>query len=276
VAFGEQSVELADRSGDASWKIGNRATWADALHQAGRWEESAAAFRDAEAMQAEWQPETHRLYSLQGFQYCDLLLGRAEPETGSGLDGLAGPGSRPVEAERFRQACREVLERARQLFEWRLPGDSLLSIALDRLTLGSAHLGLALTASGDDRTDGLTQAAEHLDLAVDGLRRAAAEEFIVRGLLARATLRRFRSDFTAAAADLTEALETAERGPMQLHECDAHLEWARLCRDQGDLAAARRHVARARVLVDETGYGRRVREVVWLERTLRSLKPPPS
>lgn len=52
---------------------------------------------------------------------------------------------------------------------------------------------------------------------------------------------------------------------MKLHECDAHLEWARLYRDQGDLGAARRHVARARELVTETGYGRREREVRWLE-----------
>jgi hypothetical protein len=52
---------------------------------------------------------------------------------------------------------------------------------------------------------------------------------------------------------------------MRLHECDAHLEWARLCRDQGDLATARLHVARARVLVEDTGYKRRAREVTWLE-----------
>jgi|GEM_PF-6187073 len=57
---------------------------------------------------------------------------------------------------------------------------------------------------------------------------------------------------------------------MRLYECDAHLEWARLCRDQGDLAAAREHVTRARVLVQETGYGRRVREVEWLEKVLGS------
>jgi hypothetical protein len=219
--------------------MANRTIWADALHQAGRWKESEAAFREAEAMQAEDQPEYPQLYSLRGFLYCDLLLGRAEPEAGSGLDGLAGPGPRPKEAERFRQACREVLERARQLFEWRLPNDPLLA-----------------------------QAAEPLDRAVDGLRRAADEEFVSRGLLARAALRRFRADFTGAAADLAEALEIAERGRMRLHECDAHLEWARLCRDQGDLAAARRHVARARVLVNETGYGRREREVGWLEGTI--------
>jgi tetratricopeptide (TPR) repeat protein len=57
VTFGEQSVELADRSGDAFYRLAFRTTWADALHQADRWEESAAAFREAEAMQAEWQPE---------------------------------------------------------------------------------------------------------------------------------------------------------------------------------------------------------------------------
>jgi tetratricopeptide (TPR) repeat protein len=268
VAFGEQSVELADRSDDAFQRMVNRTTWADALHQAGRWEESTAAFREAEAMQAERQPENPRLYSQGGFRYCDLLLGRAEPEAGSGLAGLAGPGSRPEETERFRQACREVLERARQTLEYEKQGwYSFLSSAFDHLTLGCAHLGFALT---EDRTAGLAQAADSLDRAVDVLRRAGQENYLPLGLLARATLRRFRSDFSGAAADLTEALEIAEHGPMRLHECDAHLEWARLCRNQGDLAAARLHVARARVLVAETGYGRRAREVAWLEETLGS------
>jgi hypothetical protein len=57
VAYGEQSVELADRSGDAACRMGYRTSWADALHQAGWCEESAAAFREAEAIQAEDQPE---------------------------------------------------------------------------------------------------------------------------------------------------------------------------------------------------------------------------
>jgi len=80
----------------------------------------------------------------------------------------------------------------------------------------------------------------------------------------------FRSDFPGAAEDLAEAMEIAERGSMRLHACDAHLESARLCRDQGDLTAARRHVARARELVEETGYERRRREVKWLEGALAS------
>ena len=278
VPFGEQSVELADRSGDDFQRMGNRTTWADALHQAGRWEESATAFREAEAMQAELEPGYPRLYSLGGFQYCDLLLGRAEPAAGSGLDGLAGPASRPEEAERFRQVCQEVLERANEAQQVAESNHWLLDIALDHLTLGRAHLGMALaapppTAPGEDRAAGLAQAAEPLDRAVDGLRRAGQEHYLPLALLSRAALRRFRSNFSGAAADLAEALEIAERGPMRLYECDAHLEWARLCRDQGDLAAAREHLERARALVAETGYGRREREVRWLEGELAREEP---
>ncbi len=88
VAAGEKSVELADRSGDAFWRMGNRTTLADALHQAGRWEASAAASREAEAMQAKRQPQTPRLYSLPGYQFCDLLLSQGEPADGSGLEGV--------------------------------------------------------------------------------------------------------------------------------------------------------------------------------------------
>src|ERR1700681_3716812 len=144
----------------AAWRSASRASnwptaaampsigWASGRHgptpytKAGRWEESAAAFRVAEAMQAEFQPGHPRLYSLQGFDYCDLLMGRAEPEDGSGQAGL---GSRPEEAERGRQ----TLEYEKQ--GWY----GLLDIALDHLSLGRAHLGLALAAPGEDRAAGL-------------------------------------------------------------------------------------------------------------------------
>ena len=105
VRQGEQSVELADRSGDAFWRMGTRTTLAAALFCAGvtRWpgdrkrepnalasglsdsprETPAAsavgspahlAFREAEAMQKEMQPQYPLLYSVQGYRYCELLL----------------------------------------------------------------------------------------------------------------------------------------------------------------------------------------------------------
>ncbi len=141
---------------------------------------------------------------------------------------------------------------------------------LDHLSLGRAHLGLSLTSRPD-----FTEAAKHLDRAVDGLRQAGSEDHIPRGLLARAALRRLRAvhasgdaasaDTTAAASDLREAQEIAERGHMRLHEADAHLEWTRLRLQTGDREAARRHLERARELVTACGYGRREREVAWLE-----------
>jgi tetratricopeptide (TPR) repeat protein len=256
VADGAESVELADLSQDGFQRMANRTTHADALHQAGRWEESAAAFAEAEGMQAERQPLYPRLYSLQGYQYCDLLLWRAEPEEGSALD-KAGVG--------YRAACEEVRERAGLTLGWAMEGHqgSLLDIALDQLSLGRSHLGLVLTSPAPDYA-----ATEHLSQAVAGLRKAGAEHHIPRGLLARAALHRLSGNPALAHADLTEAEDIATRGHMRLHETDAHLEWTRLCRDTGDLAAAREHLAKARALVDATGYERRRREVDWLTRQL--------
>jgi tetratricopeptide (TPR) repeat protein len=265
VSFGMQSVDLADRSGDTFLRMVTRTTLADALHQSGRWEESAEAFREAETLQAEWQPEYPRLYALQGYQYCDLLLSRGEPESGSVLGGLAAS---PEAARRLREACREVRERAEQTLEWaaQVINVSLLDIALIHLSLGRAYLGLALASPAEAS---FPKVAAHLDQAVEGLRRSGNEDDLPRGLLSRSALRRLRGDLHGAEADLSEALEIAERGSMRLHECDAHLEWARLCRQRGDRVGQQEHVARARRLVEETGYLRRRREV-------EALTPVPS
>jgi hypothetical protein len=78
VREGGRSVDFADRSGDAFWRMGTRTAHADALHQGGRRDEARALFEEAEAMQAEREPEYPRLYSVRGFRHCDLLLSGAE------------------------------------------------------------------------------------------------------------------------------------------------------------------------------------------------------
>ena len=75
LAAAQQSVELADRSGDSFWRKVNRTTLADALHQAGHLTEAAAEFHAAETDQPHG---TRLLYSVQGFQYCDLLLSHGQ------------------------------------------------------------------------------------------------------------------------------------------------------------------------------------------------------
>jgi tetratricopeptide (TPR) repeat protein len=63
LSYAQQSVILADRSGDGFMRMSCRTVLADGLHQAGRREEALASFREAEAMQAKGQPKHPRLYS---------------------------------------------------------------------------------------------------------------------------------------------------------------------------------------------------------------------
>ncbi len=74
----KQSVAFADCSGDAIQRLARRTTLADSLHQQGEREPALERFREAEALRAQQQPDYPLLFSLQGFQYCDLLLAAAE------------------------------------------------------------------------------------------------------------------------------------------------------------------------------------------------------
>jgi tetratricopeptide (TPR) repeat protein len=229
LTFAQQSVELADKSGDAGMRMGMRTTLADVLHQRGRPAEAVALFEEAERLQKERPPVYPQLHSLQGFRYCDMLL------------------------EQGQEA--EVLARAAQTLEWARAHFGLLANALDHLSLGRAHLRPAQRGAEAD----LPQAATHLDQAVDGLRRASAQEFIPRGLLARAELRLLTGDHPRARADLDEALSIATRSGMRLHQTDAHLGYARLhlALPAPDPTQARAHLAEARALIETTGYHRR-------------------
>lgn len=204
VADAAQSVEHADRSGDAFAMMAFRAAHADALHAAGRCDEAAALFADAEARQQKRQPDYPLLYSLAGNQYCDLLLGQG--------------------------AWAAARDRAAKTLEWVIAQNWLLDIGLDTLTLGRAHLGLALEnvatqpAANDDARTG----AARLEEAVDRLRAAGTSHHIPRGLLARAALRRSTGDWAGTARDLDEVAEIAGPGPMKLFLCDLALERARL------------------------------------------------
>src|SRR6185295_15640380 len=257
VGDAERSVTFADRSGDAAQRMGKRTTHADALHQAGRRAEALALFREAEGMQAEFQPEYPRLYSVQGFRYCDLLLAEAERAAG-----------RPVRAEAdgaaLSEAIREVQERAATIFEWRkLPTwntaqDPILDIALDHLTLGRAALYRSILEGTD-----LAPARAEIEAAVDGLRRAGYQHMVPLGLLTRAWLLHREGNFDAARAALDEAQEIAERGPMPLFLADVALLRARLFGDRVALAEARR-------LIGKHGYGRRAGELADLEAGLQA------
>ena len=122
-----------------------------------------------------------------------------------------------------------MFNRGAKVFEWRDPNDPLLDIGLDHLTLGLAALYEAVL-SGEGR-GGLGPAKAQIAAAVDGLRRAGHQDDLPRGLLARAWLLAVLGKHTgpdSAQADLDEAWEIAERGPMPLFQADVHLYRARL------------------------------------------------
>jgi hypothetical protein len=230
-----KSVELADKSGDAFQRMARRTTLAAAQHAMGLREEAAAQLEEAERMQKEMQPVYPLLYSFQGFRYCDLLLDQ-------GRDA-------------------EVRERAAQTLVWVEAQHWLLDIALGHLSLGRAHLLAAERGAGGDPAE----AASHLAASVDGLRRAGGQDDLPLGLLARAALHTHTRAFALARHDLDEALSIATRCGFRLHEADAHLAYARLSLVESTPASARPHLARARQIIEATGYHRRDAELAQLE-----------
>src|SRR6185503_9936975 len=168
------------------------------------------------------------------------------------------------------KALRAVSERAAQTLGWwtnYFINASLFDIPLDYLTLGRASLYEALLVESNSSSNNENLKVKmRIDDALNGLRGANAQEFIVRGLLARAWLRFVSGPNTgpkSAQEDLDEAWEIAQRGPMRLHMADIHLHRARLFfreaqypweSQQADLAAAEK-------LINECGYHRRDEEL---------------
>src|SRR6185312_3184639 len=117
----------------------------------------------------------------------------------------------------------------------------------------------------------LAEAASHLTASVDCLRRAGTQHNLPLGLLARAALHTHTRAFDLALHDLDEALALATRCGLRLHEADALLGLARLALEEGAADAAR-DLARARALLDDTGYHRRDAELKALAD--RASRPP--
>ena len=152
-----------------------------------------------------------------------------------------------------------------------------MTIALDHLTLGRAHLQLAQHA-GDNSTLNLELATSNLEHSGGRPAAGGTTDELPRGLLARAELYRVQGEFEKAERDLEEALEIATRGGMRLFEADCYLEIVRLLLaggplprslpSQGREADAREYLQKAREMIEEMGYGRRLPEVEALERAL--------
>lgn len=235
----EEAVRYADRSDDRRQSGTSRAQLGETLHAAGEFLAADDLFRQAEAMHAEKQPDFPKLYSLPGYQYCDLLLtqGRAQ----------------------------EVLERYDLLLSWRQSGDSLLDRALEELLAARAHAALAQSAPERH----LDAAARAFDSALGAFSVSADDMYLPLGHITRAAFRRQRAEkghgaggklsfADLAARDLDDAQEIAEYSGMRLALCDIALERGLLAAGQHrDKRAARAQRDDAAELIEACAYRRR-------------------
>jgi tetratricopeptide (TPR) repeat protein len=248
----EQAVELANRSGDETRRMLRHTTLAHVKHEMGLFEEAELLFRTAEQIQTGREPKYPILYSIQGYQYCDILLIIPERLAWQMVcsRGIRGEMKRKKSAPRaVLDVIHAVCQRASKTLDWVSPRNWTLDIALDHLTLGRAALYRAIL-----ETSKIQDSKSEIEQAVASLRRAGQQDELPRGLLTRAWFRLLEGDAAGARADLDEAWEIAERGSMRLHMADIHLHRARLFHDKDALAEARK-------LINQCGYHRRDEEL---------------
>ncbi len=231
IDIARQSVELAGKSKSFWRRKVSQITLAVAYHAMGLREEAATLFMEVERIQKETQPMFPLIHSPHSFGYYDLLLDQGR--------------------------VAEVRERATQTLQWAISQTWDLDIALEHISLCRMHLISHQCRIGGD----LAESTSHIEKAVDGLRRLPTQAWLPHGLLARAELHTYTRAFADARADLDEAMDIATRCGFRLHECDAHLGYARLAIVEGNRAEAREHLEKARKIVEETGYHRRDRDL---------------
>nr|VFJ67642.1 MAG: SEFIR domain-containing protein [Candidatus Kentron sp. FW] len=280
----ERSVQFADTSGDMFRRMIMRTAHGDARHQAGDRQGAKALFQEAESLQAEHQSQYPWLYSLPGFQYCDLLLsvvGEGSDEENDGgaervawrvflVGWISAPGAHPPygipeNLDAWIARCNQVSEQATQTLEWAQRNElGHLSIALDHLTLARAEWYRTLLSNagippGTDPHAIPPDLPTHLAAAVDGLRQANIMEYLIRALLTRAWYRTATGDGSGAWTDLEEVRDIAEGGPMPLFLADCLLTRARLFGNSHDYPweSVQDDLAAARQLIDQHGYHRR-------------------
>lgn len=276
LAMARRAVDWADRSADNFQMMSKRAALGRAFLYLGDSETALEWFADAERRQGDGAPAYPRLYSLQGYLYCDLMfdLGRYD----------------------------EARDRAIYALDISIRNGWLRNVGLDTLSHARAEAALA------DTPEATLAALPLFNRAVAALDRADDTEYSPLGFLARATHLRRLGRFAAAADDLGEVYNLAHPGGMRLYLTDYHLESARLALAQipGTPAEARiprdpppetppppdpeprtealtpdegphlkqaiDHTDKAATLIQETGYHRRDRELADLRRRIAYLQ----
>ena len=280
VRYSTQSVDLADRSGNRSEQIYDRAILGEALHRSGSATAAHEMFSKAEAMQYESIPDRPHLDSVHGFWFCEFLL--SQVETARSSDDTAAWSilrkvatsreSSPVARtqEERSAVCRQLRVRgSRIVSRGEGDGNSMLLVGLGKLVIGAARLVEALGTEHPESTSAepsLTEAVKVLwavDHQVPSVGRQVMQsapprgEFLARGLLWLARFHFETGDLARSRSSLSEALRIARRDGMRIIEIEAELLEAQLLFREGELTRARSTLDRCRALVEVCNYGHR-------------------
>lgn len=275
----KDSVTYADRSKDILQRIGTRATHSHVLHEVGRFTEADRYFRDAERLKRKWRPASPMISSTVGFYFCGLLLSTFERDvwqvTMGGIRSAikSTPTAQGGRNRSVHKSLKAVLRRANYSLGVSEVTDWVLERGLSSLTIARATFYEELLASTELRFTGSVKLIALIDDAVNELRRAGAQEYIVSGLLTRASIRYPVGSTTEphnSQDDLDEAWEIAERGPMRLFMADVHLYRARLFFREKDYPweSPEADLKAARKLIEQCGYWRRKEELEDAERVI--------
>jgi hypothetical protein len=222
-----------------------------ALHYQGDLSNSLEAFETAEALHLKAKPEDRFLASIQGCDYCELLLDLATLDaTPNGTNSL----------QRVRERVQSCIEKA-------TAETNLLPLALSELAKARCEYGKPRRGNAAQSPDLVSR----LSTVVARLRQISGLRFISRALLVLAEVKIDIGDTIGARADLDEALDIVLRGALKLQMADVYLHRAQLFfretaypwdSPETDLVAARK-------LIEECGYGRRREELEDVEEALR-------
>ncbi len=263
VRSSQLAVEYADNSRDTYARMTRRATHADALHNAGNFEDADKLFREAEALEQSRPTSCPALRSLSRFGRSDLHLHPIERAVWRVILDI------PLDRPGFEIVFEQVRNQVAQTLPPAVEAGWLVNIGVDHLTLARATLYEAVLLNKS-----VEPCVEFVERAVQSLRKAHVQDYLVRGLFTRALLRcqlGTQDGIEAAIADLDEAWHLTQRGPMISLSADVLLHRSRLFRDHspypwsatanGTAQGYHEDLAAVRRIIETTGYGRRREEL---------------
>ena len=230
------AINYALRSKDSCEQMINYSKLATVLHRLGQFQNAQQTFAQAEQLQQKRQPNYPYLYSAAGAWYCTLLVDTARQP--NDLD--------------------DILARAEYGLKISQHETWLKDMALD-------HLTLARTYQTQAQTDSARAAFADAILAIQ---KSGMNMYMPEFYLARASFHLSQNELVKAKDDIDTANQTITRCSMKLYAVDAALLLGRYYLAMNDKATAQSYYDQAAMLIAETGYHLRNKDLTELKRAL--------